>query len=558
MADEDYEQPYVYASLNTQAREDGQFKNADPFNKTWDELKDLTGIEQNFKRRTARNVSKAVNPTYTTYTNVDTVNAMRPYNNETVLPYLDQAKATPAGLDNTGSKQLNPGTVYRNGYGIFDVITPPYNLYELANFYDTSFANHAAIDAKVENVVGLGYEFKPTDTTLLRMESNEDKDAVDRARKRIERMRIQLREWLESLNDDDSFTKTMEKVYTDVQATGNGFIEIGRTVNGEIGYVGHIPSTTMRVRRLKDGYVQIIGQKLVYFRNFGAKNPNPLTADPRPNEIIHIKEYSPLNTYYGVPDIVAALPSLIGDQLATQYNIDYFENKAVPRYVITLKGAKLSPDAEDKMFRFLQTGLKAQSHRTLYIPLPGDNDHTKVEFKMEAVENGIQEGSFREYRKQNRDDIFIAHQMPLSKIGGSDSANIAAALSQDRTFKEQVSRPEQRHLEKVANKIIREKTDILEFKFNELTLTDEIAQSQILERYVKNQIMLPNEARQLLNLPQADHGDTPLELNPRQAADAKANSGKTRARDGQRVNNQSDGTATVAGRNPKGSGRASQ
>ena len=148
--------------------------------------------------------------------------------------------------------------------------------------------------------------------------------------------------------------------------------------------------------------------------------------------------------------------------------------------------------------------------------------------------------------------------MPLSKIGGSDSANIAAALSQDRTFKEQVSRPEQRHLEKVANKIIREKTDILEFKFNELTLTDEIAQSQILERYVKNQIMLPNEARQLLNLPQADHGDTPLELNPRQAADAKANSGKTRARDGQRVNNQSDGTATVAGRNPKGSGRASQ
>ena len=42
MADEDYEQPYVYASLNTQAREDGQFKNADPFNKTWDELKDLT------------------------------------------------------------------------------------------------------------------------------------------------------------------------------------------------------------------------------------------------------------------------------------------------------------------------------------------------------------------------------------------------------------------------------------------------------------------------------------------------------------------------------------
>jgi capsid portal protein len=45
------------------------------------------------------------------------------------------------------------------------------------------------------------------------------------------------------------------KVYTDLQATGNGFLEIGRTVTGEIGYVGHIPATTVRVRRLRDGFV---------------------------------------------------------------------------------------------------------------------------------------------------------------------------------------------------------------------------------------------------------------------------------------------------------------
>lgn len=556
MDNEDFE-PVVNISLNTQAEREDLFADKDPFAKSWDDLRDLTGLETNFKRRTSRNVTKAAGGDYTSWTNVDTKNAMRPYQADTMGPYLDSAKASPVGVG-ANSKQLNPGTVYRNGYGIFDVITPPYNLYELANFYDTSFANHAAIDAKVENVVSLGYDFFPTQSVTLRLENNEDADQVDRARNRIERAKLQLREWLESLNDDDSFIKTMEKVYTDVQATGNGYIEIGRTVKGEIGYVGHIPSTTMRVRRLKDGYVQIIGQKLVYFRNFGAKNANPLTADPRPNEIIHIKEYSPLNTYYGVPDIIAALPSLIGDQLASQYNIDYFENKAVPRYIIMLKGAKLSPDAEDKMFRFLQTGLKAQSHRTLYIPLPGDGDHNKVEFEMMPIENGIQEGSFREYRKQNRDDIFIAHQMPISKIGGSDSAALAAALAQDRTFKEQVSRPEQNHLAKVVNKIVREKTDVLEFRFNELTLTDEIAQSQILERYVKNQIMLPNEAREVIGLPQAQHGDEPLQLSARAAADAKANGSKNRTRDAQRINTQSDGPATVSGRNPKGEGRASQ
>jgi PBSX family phage portal protein len=517
---------------------ENQFKKEDPFNKNWDDLKAYNGLETNFKRRSTR-IAKTLQ--------------MPP-----TEQYMSNAKTNQTGLDGAKSKEINPGDVFRNGYGLFDVITPPWNLYELANYYDTSFANHAAIDAKVENIVGLGYDFKLSERTTLRLETNEDRDAVKRARNRIERARIELRDWLETLNNEESFTHTLMKFYTDVQATGNGYLEIGRTTKGEIGYVGHIPSTTMRVRRLRDGYVQIIGNKVVYFRNFGARNQNPMTEDPRPNEILHYKEYSPLNTFYGVPDIMSAISSLHGDQLASQYNIDYFGNKAVPRYVVTLKGAKLSADAEDKMFRFLQTSLRGQSHRTLYIPLPGDSDGNKVEFKMEPIESGVQEASFKEYRKQNRDDILIAHQVPLSKIGGSDSSAIAAALAQDRTFKEQVARPAQKNLEKMINSIVKEKTDILEFKFNELTLTDEIAQSQIIERYIKTQVMTPNEARQQLGLPQRPDGDEPFDMSPRQLTDARANLAGNRQRDTERSNNQSDSPSTVSGRNAQGEGNSSE
>jgi phage portal protein BeeE len=175
---------------------------------------------------------------------------------------------------------------------------------------------------------------------------------------------------------------------------------------------------------------------------------------------------------------------------------------------------------------------------------------------MEPVENGVQEASFNEYRLRNRDDILVAHQVPLSKIGGSDASNIAAALAQDRTFKEQVARPAQRNLEKMLNKIIHERTDILDFKFNELTLTDEITQSQILERYVRNKIMVPNEAREILSLPPREGGDDPVELTARQAADASANTRQTRNRDAERSANQSDGEATVSGRNAQGEGRS--
>ncbi len=525
----------IGARIDELDQEDDFFKKQDPFSKSWDEVKGLAGLDNNFKRRAQRNFSKA----------------------EASGAYLTAASAIAAG-DGAASKAINPGAVFHNGYGMFDVITPPWNLYELANYYDTSFANHAAIDAKVENTVCLGYDFETSKRTLMALEENPNATAVDKARKRISRAQVLMKDWLESLNQDESFEQIMTKFYTDVQATGNGYLEIGRKVNGEIGYIGHIPATTVRVRRLRDGFVQIIGQKTVYFRNFGAKNPNPITTDNRPNEIIHYKEYSPLNTFYGVPDIMSAIGSLHGDQLASQYNIDYFGNKGVPRYIVTLKGAKLSADAEDKMFRFLQTSLKGQSHRTLYIPLPGDSDTNKVEFKMEPIENGVQEASFKEYRKQNRDDILIAHQVPLSKIGGGDASAIAAAMAQDRTFKEQVSRPAQRNLEKMLNKIVHEKTDMLDFKFNELTLTDEIAQSQILERYVKTQIMTPNEARNELGLPMREDGDDPFEMSSRQATDMRANTAQNRQRDTERSNAQADGPGAVSGRNAQGEGPASQ
>ena len=528
----------IPASISELEEERNQFVDQDPFTKSWDDVKGFSGLDANFKRRTTRSFTKA----------------------EPSAQYIDSAMGISSGIGGAQSKEINPGTVFRNAYGLFDVITPPWNLFELANYYDTSFANHAAIDAKVENIVGLGYMFQATRRTMMMLEASTNESATEKARKRIERAKVEMNDWLESLNDEDSFTNTMMKVYTDVQSMGNGYLEIGRTTTGEIGYIGHIPAVTMRVRRLKDGYVQIIGNKVVYFRNFGATNVNPITDDPRPNEIIHFKEYSPLNTYYGVPDIISAITALQGDQLASQYNIDYFGNKGVPRYIITLKGAKLSSDAEDKMFRFLQTSLKGQNHRTLYIPLPGDTETNKVEFKMEPVENGVQEASFNEYRIRNRDDILVAHQVPLSKIGGGDAAGVAAALAQDRTFKEQVARPAQTSLEKLINRIIKEKTDLLEFKFNELTLTDEVAQSQILERYVKTQIMVPDEAREVLGLPQRPDGDgsSPMELSARQATDARANLAGNRTRDAERTNNASDSPATTTGRNAQGEGRASQ
>ena len=95
---------------------------SDPFQKNWDEVKDMRGLDTNFKRRTTR----------------------------VVKGYMEDSKGSPTGHGDSTIKSINHKyNKYTKGYSILDVVQPPYDLTELANFYDKNFAYHAAIDAKV-------------------------------------------------------------------------------------------------------------------------------------------------------------------------------------------------------------------------------------------------------------------------------------------------------------------------------------------------------------------------------------------------------------------------
>jgi len=211
------------------------------------------------------------------------------------------------------------------GYAMFDLIEPPYNLDYLSTIYEISPYNYAAINAKVSNIVGLGHDFIETRKTNEAFDNITDEKALDRARRKLNRLRQDLYDWLEQCNEEETFTETLIKAYTDVEATGNGYIEIGRTSAGRIGYIGHIPAKTMRVRRLRDGFIQLLYGKAVYFRNFGdQETENPIAGGlDRPNEIIHLKKYTPTNNYYGIPDIVASSNAMAGNEFAGKYNLDY-------------------------------------------------------------------------------------------------------------------------------------------------------------------------------------------------------------------------------------------
>lgn len=461
------------------------------------------------------------------------------------------------GQADTGSKQIEDELF--SSYYFFDVVEPQHNLDSLAKLYEISTAHASAVRAKVTNIVGLGYEFRENALTKFSLrELQEDEDALSEARKNLVLLRIALRKWAESTNKEDTFTETMKKVWTDVETMGNGYLEIGRKRNNEIGYIGHIPAQTMRVRRKRDGYVQIKGASVTYFRKFGEKNENPLTNDPMPNEIIHFKKYTPTNSYYGSPDIISAIENIGGNKFATDYNNEYFQNKAVPRYLITTKNARLSPDAERKLLQFFQATVKGQSHRSIYIPFSEMRSGEKAELKIEPIEVEIQDASFLGFFKLNNDEIFMAHRVPKSKVTLADDAGLASARDADKNFKEQVCRPEQDLIEQKLGAIFEIKTDALYFSLNEMTLTDEDTMSKIWERRLKTQSATPNEeraARDEIGLPGGDVVLPVFEARGDEAAEVR-NELTGDERDAERSANAPD--TDGEGRNTQGEGRAAE
>ena len=458
-----------------------------------------------------------------------------------------------------------------SGYSLLEVAIPKYNLDKLADLYERgSSANAAAIKAKTSNVVGLGHEFviEPS----LRFEIDQKKDAerkkalIDTQKKKFE-----VEAWLDKVSKDIPFSEVLNRVWTDYEATGNGYLEIGRQTNGQIGYIGHIPAVTMRVRKIRDGFVQISGDKAQFFRNFGDKTTrDPVGNERNPNEIIHLKKYSPSSGYYGVPDIVTALTAVAGNNFAETYNLEYFENKAVPRYLILSKGPQLSFTAQQRISEFFSTDLKGQNHRSVYIPLPADTADIKNQFEIKPIEATVQDSSFTNYMNLNLSIILMAHRTPHSKVMTAGDANtLAAAKDFDKTFKEQVCRPEQALLNFAINRIVKEYTDVFLFKLNELSLTDEDTQSQIDDRAIKNDTLLPNEVRARKGLSDIVDGDKTFtqkqqataaagktDPTSQQRAEDKAQATGSRARDQRRVDGATDSKGQA--RSPKGDGRSVQ
>ncbi len=377
-----------------------------------------------------------------------------------------------------GESQQLQEDAWRTSYASGEVVEPPYNLTTLASLYETDAAHKACVDAKVTNIVGLGYRLVPV---------GDEAEASEDSRQLLQHL-------FANCNRQMTFVEVMRGVWMDVECVGNGYVEVTRNNVGEIDGFYHVPAVTVRVRADRNGYVQIREGRRRHFRQLGAEEQVDAETGLVQNEILHFYKYTPQSNYYGVPDVIPALPALLGSKAACEYNLDFFEHNAVPRLAIVVEGAQLSDGLLGQIQHYMESELKGQSHKTLVLEAPGGD--AKVRIEPLTVGRG-EEAGFINYLQHNRDQVLMVHRVPPAKVTVIEDSNRANAADQDKTFREQVVRPEQRRVEFKINSMIRNELGIndWEFRFREMDLSEELQEAEVARIYADIGAWSVNEIR---------------------------------------------------------------
>nr|WP_239559153.1 phage portal protein [Sporohalobacter salinus] len=316
-----------------------------------------------------------------------------------------------------------------------------------------------------------------------------------------------------------SITEILEKFQLDYESTGNNALEI--IGEGDNLKFKHIPAHTVRRTKDRQVYVQKRGTKKRYFKRFGVnfdlhyksgeEYPEGQLSDEKDaNEILHLMNYSSRSDYYGTPDNLPALMSILGDRESQEYNLEFFENHAVPDYAVTVTGTSLDKNTKKRIKKYFNESLKENRRTTLVITADKDDTDSEidigsdqeVEIKFEKLAADVKNSSFRLYRQDNRDEILAAHGVPPYRaavaISGSLGQNVAEETNE--IYKNSTIDPRQTILEQRINMIFQQKLEITDwrFEFVELDTSDQEKEDERHFKGFDKGAITPNELRQHL------------------------------------------------------------
>ncbi len=187
------------------------------------------------------------------------------------------------------------------------ILEPPYNIELLTELMDHSNILSQCVAAMETNIDGFGFTLDP----VGKADPENDGKCIPEA----EKERKWVTNFFDYCNPDLPFSQIRQRARRDLEATGNAYWEIIRDGKGEISWIEHIESHTMRLTkldaeltnvniRIRDDeensyrddayrkrfrrYVQIRNGEKVYFKEFG----DPRVIDSRSGKVVEVNVVS--------------------------------------------------------------------------------------------------------------------------------------------------------------------------------------------------------------------------------------------------------------------------
>jgi PBSX family phage portal protein len=367
--------------------------------------------------------------------------------------------------------------------GIDGVINPPdyLNFDRLLELYQSSEVYYRAVNVKAQYAVGLGWKLVDTDSNG----TTEDRERV--------------LNFFENCNPELSFSELLNHVMVDLECLGNSYLEVTRDSFGRIAKLFHMPAQTVRLKR-DGGFVQMRGGKKREFARFGAEEiPLDEKSGTPLSEVIHFAKYNPASSFYGLPDAVPAIGSTMGDLMARDYNVTFFENNATPQYCLMISGGTLSDKDKEDLTAYL-SDIKGNPHKTMVLQFPQG-----ITGELKAISVSPKDASFGDYRRMNRDLMVVAHGVPPHLLGIIESGNLGGGTGETQltNFKNLVITPRQRFLaDRITRLIIRMGLGVSgwNFVFNELDVEDEFKIAQTDKIFIEAGVLKVDEVRKRMGL----------------------------------------------------------
>jgi hypothetical protein len=142
----------------------------------------------------------------------------------------------------------------------------------------------------------------------------------------------------------DSFESQVVLAAMDVEHTGNGYLEIITAAGGKVASATWLPSETMEIAQSQDWYRHTAASPGSSQRRVAFYPAWPAAPEAAMRYVLHFAQDGTWSTFYGEPDWLGALASVMLFDSAMNFNRAMFDNNCIPSWIILLVGAKLSDD----------------------------------------------------------------------------------------------------------------------------------------------------------------------------------------------------------------------